>query len=75
MSEEIKEFKNEEEATKWMEEKVNDPCIDNHRFAFKMDKKALENYKAKQDRGCCGFFDEEIKVDGKEATIGCNYGH
>lgn len=71
----VPEFKTRTEAFIWMYEKVNDPCIDNHRFAYNDDHAAMLLYNHLQNEGCCGSFDREVKVDGRLATVGCNYGH
>lgn len=68
-------FNTEDEAMEWMYDAVNDPCIDNYRFAYKTDYDALESYEEQRDRGCCGYFDEEVKIGNRFALIGCNYGH
>jgi hypothetical protein len=68
-------FESEEEARCWMYEQVDDSCVDNYRFAFEDDAAAREQYCIAAENGCCGFFDEEITVAGRLATIGCNYGH
>lgn len=54
---------------------VDDPYTDNIRFAFCDDPTAMEEYDEAKRNGCCGFFDKDIFVDGREAVIGCNYGH
>jgi len=68
-------FDTEADAQAWMEAQVDDPCIDNQRFAFLDDVDAMLNYVAKQVSGCCGDFDHEVIVAGRRATVGCNYGH
>ena len=72
---EEKSFETREEAESWMAEEVDDPCVDNHRFAFLDDAEAMSEYEAQRDGGCCGFFDREVTVAGRKAMIGCNYGH
>ena len=69
------EFATREDAIEWMVREVDDPCVDNDRFAYLDDEAALAQYKSQEDDGCCGFFDLEILVAGRKATIGCNYGH
>ena len=32
-------------------------------------------YNKTLSRGCCGYFDSRVTVDGIEFLIGCNYGH
>ena len=44
-------------------------------FAYNDDKKAIATYNEIQNRGCCGSFDREVRIAGRLATIGCNYGH
>lgn len=69
------DFHSKEDAEEWMVSKVDDQCIDNYRFAFLDDEGALSKYAADQNDGCCGFYDAEITINGRIATIGCNYGH
>lgn len=71
----MKSFSTEQEAIDGMIETVDDPCIDNIRFAFMDDDTAMSEYENAKDDGCCGFHDEEILVNGRKAMIGCNYGH
>lgn len=73
----IKTFETEQEATIWMydEAVMEEECIDNYRFAFKNDAISMIAYLEAQSDGCCGFFDQEIMVAGRDATIGCNFGH
>lgn len=71
----MKTFTSKEEAESWMKDKVDDPCVDNYRFAYLDDNAALAAYERQRQEGCCGEFDEEIIVNGRKATIGCNYGH
>lgn len=71
----MKNFESKEDAISWMEEQIDDNCIDNYRFAFLDNKKEIYEYEGLKGNGCCGFFDEEIMVNGREAIIGCNYGH
>jgi len=68
-------FVSYEEAYNWMIEKVDDPCIDNIRFAYQDNSIEMEKYSVDKDDGCCGSFDSEVFVDGVLCTIGCNYGH
>lgn len=37
-------FANKEEAWDWLDEAVDDPCVDNYRFYFDGDTKAAEQY-------------------------------
>ena len=68
-------FLNEEEAKEYMYDQADDPCIDNYRFAYKDDLDAMQRYEDASQGGCCGFYDSQITVNGREAVIGCNYGH
>ena len=68
-------FATQAEATQWMFDTVDDPCVDNFRFVFEGDEAAVEAYWEQSDEGCCGSFDKKIFVEGKPAIIGCNYGH
>lgn len=56
---------------------VDDPCIDNIRFARYGDCDDMEEYFVKRANGCCGFYDGVHKYpgDGKKYLVGCNYGH
>lgn len=67
-------FKSKEDAFLWMEEQgLEGP--DNYRFAFLDDHAGMSKYEDEKNHGCCSFFDEEIFVDQRLATIGCNYAH
>lgn len=68
-------FPTKQKAFDWMETQVNDPYMDNYRFTFNDDPIDVDIYETLRQDGCCGSFDDVIVVDGKEATIGCNYGH
>lgn len=68
-------FDTEQAAFDWMIETVDDPCIDNQRFAFEDDHKAICEYAQQEIDGCCGKFDANIIVNDMLAVIGCNYGH
>ena len=69
------DFKTDTEAFVWMYEQVDDPYIDNERFAYLEDKEATLEYQRQLERGCCGSFDANITINGAAAKIGCNYGH
>lgn len=73
--EELKEFDTEAEAIEWIVEKVDDTCVDNQRFAFQYDTKAIAEYEKQKENGCCGYADEVVLVGGVLANVGCNYGH
>jgi len=68
-------FANENVARQWMTQEVDDPCVDNERFAYFDDPAAMQAYADQLKQGCCGFFDENIEVNGRPAKIGCNFGH
>jgi hypothetical protein len=70
-----KKFNTQEESEAWMEAEVNDACVDNHRFAYLDDAAGMLEYEKQKLQGCCGFFDEQISIAGRMASIGCNYGH
>ena len=48
---------------------------DNFRVARKDSPKQMEDYNKRVQRGCCGYMDTHIKIDGVKFIIGCNYGH
>ena len=66
---------------KWLKayirEQVQDEdCVDNLRWANIEDKEQMKRYEEAILRGCCGFFDSEVKApDGRVYVVGCNYGH
>jgi hypothetical protein len=62
-------------AQAWMINLVDDRCIDNIRSTFIESVNGMETYLKRRNRGCCGFFDQEIIISGERALIGCNYGH
>lgn len=68
-------FESPTDAMEWAAEQVNDPCVDNMRFAFVDDARQMETYDAAKRNGCCGFFDEDVIVAGRPAMVGCNFGH
>ena len=56
-------------------EGTKDYNIDNFRFAAKDNAEEVAAYEQAKNKGCCGFFDDEIDVDGKTFLFGFNYGH
>ena len=68
-------FTTKELAIEWAVSYADDACVDNERFAFVDDPKAVSEYEKQKDDGCCGFLDETVMVNGKLAMVGCNYGH
>jgi hypothetical protein len=71
----MKIFDTKEQAQEWMLQEVDDPCIDNLRFALIADTEAMERYEEYRAQGCCGSFDEMVMIGRNPAMIGCNYGH
>jgi hypothetical protein len=68
-------FSTEEEAFEWMEQEVDDPCTDNYRFAYTDDDESVYKFYLQEEQGCCGSFSMIVCVNGRDALIGCNYGH
>ena len=76
-----------EEIANWLNQKIKDiigydeypkyDYADNFRFALKDSEREVRAYEEKQDRGCCGSYDGEVKcpIDGRTYLIGFNYGH
>lgn len=68
---------------KYIENKIRNAmrgkdCIDNFRFYNKKRLNLWDEgyYAAQRDDGCCGFYDDEIKLkSGKVFVFGFNYGH
>ena len=75
MSDTKKEFPTIEDAFTWLNEYVDDPCIDNHRFAYLDDPDDKDAYDEVASMGCCGSVDTIVYINSREAVIGCNYGH
>lgn len=71
----IPSFETEEEAFAWLRAYVDDPCVDNRRLAYEDDAEALARYDEARAQGCCGFADEIVRIGGRLARIGLNYGH
>ena len=71
----IPEFNTKEEAFAWLRDKIDDPCMDNFRFAFEDDQEASNAYCEAHENGCCGSADYTVIVAGRQAQVGCNYGH
>ncbi len=68
-------FMTKGEAIQWVHREADDGCIDNTRFAYLDDVKAMEEYNKQIDEGCCGSMDRVVYVMGRKATVGCNFGH
>lgn len=74
----VPSFETEAQARAWMHNELHNKdehCIDNGRFAFINDEIGMQGYEDARDQGCCGFYDREVLVAGRKATVGCNYGH
>lgn len=52
-------------------------CVDNFRVSLVESNQVSNLYKEAEDRGCCGFFDEDFtnKLTNNTFRIGFNYGH
>jgi hypothetical protein len=50
-------------------------CVDNWRWALKSNSPDRRRYRKAQQRGCCGSFDSEVKINGQTYLFGFNYGH
>ncbi len=70
-----RKFASQGEAMEWLLAEVDDPCTDNFRFAWCDDELGLRLYDAAIESGCCGSADYRVEIGGREAMIGCNYGH
>ncbi len=59
-----------------MKKEINDPCLDNVRFASIKSSSQMKRYNRLKNAGCCGFRDKLIthEIYGS-FMIGCNYGH
>ncbi len=44
---------------------INDSRIDNTRFAMCSSRKDMKRYRARRDRGCCGYHDQEVSIRRK----------
>jgi len=64
-----------DDAICWMEDEINDPCIDNFRYTSTDNYDGMVTYEQQQESGCCGSYDTYVTIGGKEWMIGCNYGH
>ena len=48
---------------------------DNKRHGWMDNPKSMEEYYKKKMKGCCGFLDVEVTIQGRQCMVGCNYGH
>jgi hypothetical protein len=70
-------FKSPQQAQTWLVEKAlaREAYHDNFRFGFVDDAAAMQAYEAILKKGCCGYADVRVVVGGRDALVGCNYGH
>lgn len=61
-----------DKAFEWMEEGLDN--VDNRRCTF-LTEGGIESYWVVADDGCCGSVDYVVTIAGRQALIGCNYGH
>lgn len=54
---------------------INDPCVDNWRYARADNADEVAAFEDAERDGCCGFFNTEIECDGTTIMLGFNYGH
>lgn len=53
-----------------------DTCLNNFRLCDKNIKTEMREYNKRKSKGCCGFWDEIIKLkSGREFIFGFNYGY
>ena len=76
----LKKFDTEAEAWDWLEDEAieldsGDNYTDNQRLAYKDDQESVLKYNRQAKEGCCGFIDATVTINGREALLGCNYGH
>ena len=71
------DFYDERQAWKWfaITYVYEESAYDNFRFAYVDEAGAVERYTHQRDDGCCGSVDIEVKVGGRVAYMGFNYGH
>ncbi len=48
---------------------------DNFRFGFRDNAGSMRSYDKLRLRGCCGEDEADVMVAGRQAIVGCNYGH
>ena len=56
-------------------DRLNEEYKDNRRFAYLDDIDSFITYLNEKETGCCGYYDVLVLVNGKNALLGCNYGH
>jgi hypothetical protein len=71
----IPNFTTKDVAHDYMIKLLDDEFEDNYRFSYCDDADGLTEYADAIDNGCCGSFDVMVKVNGRLALVGCNYGH
>ena len=71
-----KYFGTEKEARAYLDGAMSmSDCVDNQRFAYQANEEQMKRYKEQKERGCCGFVDWCISINGEIAFMGYNYGH
>lgn len=75
MNKSYKECSSIDQAWDYIDSLGLDDYRDNERFAWADCPEEIIEYEKQQNRGCCGFLDIEIMINGRRALIGCNYGH
>lgn len=73
-------FSNREDAIKMMFKAIETATseqhtIDNIRFSFLFDSHGMSDYEKIAQEGCCGSFDQLVRIKGRKAYVGCNYDH
>lgn len=48
---------------------------DNFRLAIEGNQYLMNAYKRQAAKGCCGFLDQCVVIDGIKFYYGCNFGH
>ena len=69
------EFAEKGGVYEYLRRKVDDPCVDNFRFARADSPDEMKLYASKKKKGCCGSHDEKVVIAGVVYWVGCNYGH
>lgn len=71
------DFDSEQEAFDWMQLELlaGEEFMDSFRLGYLDDPASMAAYEKIRFGGCCGSHDGEIRVGGREAMVGCNFGH
>ena len=54
---------------------LNDPCVDNFRFARHSNAVEMAAFEDAKMHGCCGCWGEDVTVGDETISVGMNYGH